>query len=505
MAVPTIISMLITTIYSLADTYFVSSLGTAATAAVGVNFSLDNLIMTFGSFLAVGANSYIARLLGAKEDAKASQVLSTSFFAAIMTGLLATAAGLLFLDPLVAALGAKDDVVQYAKDYAGYVLLAAPFMTANFVMNQCLRSEGSAVYSMTGMISGAILNIGLDPLFIITFGWGVKGASAATAISKLVSFIILIIPYIRRRSLLHLSFRNIRFSRDIVSEVVKMGFPTAMRTGLTALSTLVMNNMAGLFSDSALAAISVANRIMMFPTAAVLGFGQGYQPVAGFNWGARRYDRVKKAFWFSSIVGTLGITVLSLIIIVYAGPIMQLFTTADAEMLVIGKLCIRLQCYVMPIHAWVIVVNMSYAGLGKARGAAILSIARSGLCFIPMIVLLPRLFGVDGLAGAQAAADVLSLLIALPLFIKLHKEINLLIGQQKRDEAGASPLQSGSCGSGSGRLFAAPVAGDQENGANDHHQAIEQQQDIEYAVADEMHGAVVIIDDQKSQHHDRDD
>jgi putative MATE family efflux protein len=194
MAIPTIISMLITTFYNLADTYFVSSLGTSATAAVGVNFSLDNLIMTAGSFLAVGANSYIARLLGAKEETKASQVLSTAFFSALITGSLAMLTGLLFLDPMVHALGASGDVVPYAKDYASYILLAAPFMAANFVMNQCLRSEGSAVFSMIGMVSGAILNIGLDPLFIFVYGWGVKGAAAATAISKLVSFIILLCP-----------------------------------------------------------------------------------------------------------------------------------------------------------------------------------------------------------------------------------------------------------------------------------------------------------------------
>ncbi len=429
MAIPTIISMLITTFYNLADTYFVSSLGTAATAAVGVNFSLDNLIMTAGSFLAVGANSYIARLLGAKDEKKASQVLSTAFFTALITGSLAMLAGLIFLNPLVHALGASGDVVQYAKDYAGYVLLAAPFMAANFVMNQCLRSEGSAVFSMIGMVSGAILNIGLDPLFIFVFGWGVKGASAATALSKLVSFIILLWPYLRRSSLLHLSIRNIRYSRDIVSEIVKMGFPTAMRTGLTAVSTIVLNNMASLFSDSALAAISVSNRIMMFLTASVLGFGQGYQPVAGFNWGAKRYDRVYKAFWFSSVAGVIGVSVLSLVMGLFSQHIMLLFTTVDEEMLTIGNLCIRLQCLAMPIHAWVIVVNMSYAGLGKARGAAILSIARQGLCFIPMILLLPRLFGVNGLAGAQAASDALSLLIALPLCVKMLKEIQLLINR----------------------------------------------------------------------------
>ena len=424
MAIPTIVSMLITSLYSLADTYFVSYLGTSATAAVGVNFSLDNLIMTAGAFLAIGANSYIARLLGAKNDKKASQVLSTAFFSAIIVALAATVVGLVFLDPLVRMLGATGDVVQYAKDYAGYVLLAAPFMASSFVMNQCLRSEGSAVYSMIGMVSGTILNIGLDPLFILGFGWGVKGASAATAISKIVSFIILLIPYVRRSSLLHLSARNIKFSRDIVTEVGKMGFPTMMRTGLTAVAMLVLNRMAGYYSPSILAGMSVVSRVIMFPTAAILGFGQGYQPVVGFNWGARRYDRVRQAIRFTSAAGLIASTVMGVALAILAEPIMRMFTTTDTAMIAIGVLSIRLQCLVMPIHAWVIVVNMTYAGLGKASGAAILSIARQGVCLIPMIVLLPLLFNAEGLASAQAASDVLSLLIALPLFFAVVRDVN---------------------------------------------------------------------------------
>jgi putative MATE family efflux protein len=423
MAVPTIISMLITSLYSLADTYFVSYLGTTATAAVGVNFSLDNLIMTAGSFLAFGANSYIARLLGAKEDKKASQVLSTSFFTAIFIAVLVTIAGLIFLDPLVRLLGASGDVVHYAKDYASYVLLAAPFMAPSFVMNMCLRSEGSAVYSMIGSVSGAILNIGLDPLFILGFGWGVKGASAATALSKLVSFLILLRPYLRRSSLLHLSFKNIKYSKDIVTEVAKMGFPTMMRTGLTAVAMLVMNNMASVYSASVLAGMSVVNRVIMFPTAAILGFGQGYQPVAGFNWGAKRYDRVQQAFRFTSISGAIVSTLMGITLFFLAEPIMRLFTATDPVMIAIGVLSIRLQCVSMPVHAWVLVVNMSYAALGKARGAAVLSISRQGLCLIPMIVLLPVFWGAEGLAAAQAASDFLSLLIALPLCIRIIRQV----------------------------------------------------------------------------------
>jgi Na+-driven multidrug efflux pump len=210
---------------------------------------------------------------------------------------------------------------------------------------------------------------------------------------------------------------------DIISEIVKMGFPAMMRSGLTAVSSIVLNNMAGVYSASALAGMTVVNRVIMFLTAAILGFSQGFQPVVGFNWGAKRFDRVHKAFWFASISGVAVITVCSGVMAIFARQLMNLFSTTDSEMIAIGILSIQLQCLVMPIHAWVIVVNMLFAGLGKAKGAAILSISRQGICFIPMILLLPLAFGVNGLAAAQAASDVLSMFIAVPLCVSVLREL----------------------------------------------------------------------------------
>jgi len=435
MAVPTIISMLVSAFYNLVDTYFVSYLGTNATGAVGVNASLENIIMMAGSFLAIGANSYIARLLGARQDRKASQVLSTAFFTALVTGSAVMIGGLCWMRPLVNLLGAKGPIEQYAMDYASYVLYAAPFMAANFVMNQCLRSEGSAAFSMIGMVSGAILNIGLDPLFIFVFGWGIKGASAATAISKLVSFGILLTPYLRRRSMLHLSPRNICYSADICAEVFKMGSPSLLRNGLSTLAGILLNNIAGAYSAAALAAISVTNRIIMFLTCAVLGFGQGFQPVAGFNWGARRYDRVRAAYRFSATAGVGAITLCSLVVALFSRQLIMLFTDTDAEMIRLGALSIILQCAVMPIHAWVIVVNMLYAGTGKAFGAITLGMTRQGICFLPVVWLLPKLFGVEGVAAVQAAADGLSLLVAIPFAVRILRELKQLEAQQPPQDA----------------------------------------------------------------------
>ena len=283
MAIPTIVAFLINSIYSLADTYFVSSLGTNATAAVSVNASLDQMIIMCGSMLAMGANSYIARLLGEGDEKKASQVLSTSFFTAFAIGAVLLIVGNLFMVPMVRLLGATPTCEAYSIDYATYILLAAPFMACNFVMNQCLRSEGSATLSMVGMGFGGILNIILDPIFIFGLNMGVAGASLATAISKWVSFAILVFPYITRRSLLHLSIRNFKPSKDIISKVVSVGSSSLFRNGLNVVSAIMLNNIAGGISDSVLAAVGVSNKIMMFPFCIILGFGNGFQPVAGFN------------------------------------------------------------------------------------------------------------------------------------------------------------------------------------------------------------------------------
>ena len=284
MAVPSIIAFLINSIYSLADTYFVSSLGTNATAAVSVNGSLDQIIFMAGSLLAVGAASYVSRLLGGGNREKASQVLSTAFFLAAGFGVIVLVLGSLFMKPTVRMLGATDTCEQYAIQYATYVLLVAPLMAANFVLNQCLRAEGNATLSMAGMASGGILNCFLDPIFIFTLDLGVAGASIATAISKLVTFLILIYPYLSRRCVLRISTKNIRVRRDILFEIVSIGSSSMFRSGLAVVAAILLNQIAGRISDSVLAGIGVSSRVMMFPMGVVLGLGTGFQPVVGFSW-----------------------------------------------------------------------------------------------------------------------------------------------------------------------------------------------------------------------------
>jgi putative MATE family efflux protein len=430
MAVPTIVAFLITSIYSLADTYFVSSLGTNATAAVSVNASLDQLIMMCGSMLAMGANSYIARLLGQNQDKKASQVLSTAFFSAFAVGALLLIFGNLFMVPMVRLLGATPTCEQYSIDYASYVLLAAPFMASNFVMNQCLRSEGSATLSMVGMGFGGILNIFLDPIFIFHFDMGVAGASLATAISKLVSFAILIFPYVTRRSLLHLSVKNFLPSREIVTEIVTVGSSSMFRNGLAVIAGILLNNLAGDISDSVMAGIGVCTKIMMFPFSIILGFGNGFQPVAGFNWGAKRFDRVKESYRFSARVAFWGGLIMAAVCILLSDWLIVLFAGTDGEMRRIGAFAIITQSIALPIHAWVAIVNMLCVGLGNAKGAFALATARQGSCFLPILFPLAWLLGAYGVAAVQAAADILSLALAIPIARSMTKKIETAMHEQ---------------------------------------------------------------------------
>ena len=422
MAVPTITAQLITTIYNLVDTYFVSTLGTNATAAVGVNSSLERLITVIGSLIGAGACSYIARLLGAKDDEHANRVLSTSFFSGLGLGIIFMVIGKLIIGDAVYWLGATEECAEYSIQYATYVLYAAPFMIGSFILNMCLRSEGSATYAMIGIGFGGILNCFLDPIFIYGLDLGVTGASMATALSKTISFIILCVPYARKTTLCEITLRKFKLVVSDVVEVLKIGSSSFFRSLLTVFASISINRVAGGYSTSALAALSVANRVLEFPFAIILGFGQGYQPVVGFNWGAKAWKRVKESYSYSMMIAVVGAIVMAIILIPLAGPIIRAFNSeADAEVLRIGILCVRAQCLGLVFHSMSSLINMFYAGIGDAKRALIMNLARQGYCFYPALIVMPMLFGIDGVAWVQATADFLSVLVIVPLGLQAWK------------------------------------------------------------------------------------
>ena len=424
MALPSIAGMLVSSAYNLADTLFVSQLGTNATSAVSVNGSIDLIIMMAGALLATGAASFTARLLGAKEDRRANEVLSTCYFLTLLFGFAVMGLGFAFQDEMLLLLGANEEILPYSEQYCRYILLAAPFMSTSFVLNQCLRAEGSAVFSMIGMVAGAVLNIGLDPLFIFVFDWGVAGASAATAISKVVSWCILMTPYFRRHTILRIRLRDFRPRWKDLCEVCAMGSASFFRTGLGTLAGILLNRIAVSYGTSALAAIGVANRITMFMTSACLGFGQGFQPVAGFSWGAARYDRVQQSFRFSMIACVAGISLVAAIVGIFAKPILLLFTEDDAELVRIGVFSLRIQCLAMPFHGFAIIVNMLCAGIGRALPSLLLGLSRQGIFFFPILPILVRLWGVWGIASVQGAADMLVMFLAVPVAVRVMQDVS---------------------------------------------------------------------------------
>ncbi len=420
LAVPTIISMLISSVYNMADTYFVGKVGTSATAAVGVSFSLMAMIQAIGFFFGHGSGNFISRAMGRQEYADANTMASVGFYSAIAGGLLITVAGLIFLKPLALLLGSTKTILPHACDYMRYILLAAPFMTGSFALNNQLRFQGRATYAMVGITTGGILNIFLDPVFIFYFDMGTAGAAVATMISQMVGFTILLIMVLKKGIPVKPSY--FRLKGYYYKEMFRGGLPSLARQGCGSISTLCMNNIAGAYGDPAIAAVSVVSRITMFAYSALIGYGQGFQPVCGVNYGAERYDRVRKAFWFcvkSSFAIQVALAVLGFM---FAEPLVGLLRD-DPEVIAIGTRVLRFQCISFPLSGYVVFCNMMSQTIGMAGKATFLALSRQFLFFVPAIFLLDAIFGLAGLEGAQALADLCSFAVALPIGLGILKEM----------------------------------------------------------------------------------
>ena len=433
-AIPMIISQMIDSIYNLADTFFVSQLGMNATAAVAVNDSLMNLLRSISMGFAMGAASYISRLMGAKEDEKASSVATTTLTIGVLFSFMLGFICVFFKEPLVRLFGVTDSALQYSMDYAHWILLSAGFTTANLIMNQLLRSEGSTTYAMWGMCAGCFLNIILDPLFINVFGWGVAGAAGATALSKMFSCCVLAIPYIRKTAMLTLHPKYFKFKMDVMGEVAKMGIPAFLRMSLMSVGGIISNHVAKGFGTAVLAAISVANKLYRLIASAIMGFSQGFGPVAGFCWGAKKYDRVKDAYLTTVKIGSFCAIVLGAAMFLAAEPLIGLFNTEnDPTVLAIAAFKIRTLCIVLVPHIIVMVSSNMFQSLGRPIENLVLSMSRQLLFLIPIVLILPPVlenlfgYGAYGLACAQALSDLFSFLfLALPMMMWLFRKLKPL-------------------------------------------------------------------------------
>lgn len=427
LAVPTIISMLVTAFYNMADTFFVAQLGTSATGAVGIVFSLMALIQAVGFTLGMGSGSMISRLLGEQEYVSANKIGSCGFFTAILFGILVTIFGLIFIDPLMYALGATPTILPFARDYARFILMGAPIMSASFVLNNILRSEGKATLSMVGIAFGGILNIILDPIFIFGFHLGISGAAIATLISQCISFLILLCCFLFKKSVIHLHIKYLTRKGFTYLTIIKTGLPSFFRQGLASVATVALNVAASTHGDPAIAAMSVVGRIFMLVVAVMIGFGQGFMPVVGYNFGAKKYTRVKEAFFFSLKTGVILMAGLSLLGLLFAPNLMNLFRKGDQEVISIGALAIRAQCLALPLFPLCVLSNMTFQVIGRSWKATLLSSYRQGVFFFPLILILPGFMGITGIQLTQPIADVLSFLFCFPFIIPFMRELNHLI------------------------------------------------------------------------------
>ena len=420
LAVPCIISMLVTAFYNMADTFFVGLLkSNAATGAVGVVFSMMAIIQAIGFFFGHGSGNYISRELGKQNFETAANMAATGFFSALAAGFVLCILGQIFLEPLAYLLGSTDTILPYAKAYLRFILLGAPWMMASLVLNNQLRFQGSAAYGMVGIASGAVLNIGLDPLLIFHFNMGVAGAALATIISQFVSFCVLLVGCSKGGNL-RIQPSRIQLKLSYYKMIIKGGLPSLARQGLASVSTICLNQAAGPYGDAAIAAMGVVQRLAMFGSSAMIGFGQGFQPVCGFNYGAKLYDRVKQGFWFC-VKGSFGfLLVVSALGYVFAPQLVALFRD-DPQVIACGAAALRFQCLTFPAQSWIVMSNMMEQSIGRTVPATFLAAARQGIFFIPCVLILPLLFGLTGIQMAQAVADACTLAVAIPVHIHVMK------------------------------------------------------------------------------------
>lgn len=421
MAIPTIITMLITAVYNMADTFFVGKLGNSATGAVGVAFSLMALIQALGFLMGQGSGNFISRLLGAKNQEKSEIVAAIGFFTTFFVGVILAVIGLLNIDNITELLGSTETIKPFAKDYISVIFIGLPFIASSFVLNNILRFQGSAFYGMIGIGFGGLLNAVLDPLLIYVFDMGVRGAAVATVISQITSFCILLYCCTKGGNI-KIKFKNFKPRLSLYVEILKGGFPSLCRQGMASIAAICLNRCAKPYGDPAIAAMSIVTRVIMFAISALLGFGQGFQPVCGFNYGARKYKRVLDGYFFCMKVASAGLLLLSATGIIFAPQIISAFRD-DEQVIEIGAKALRLQCIPFILSAFIVTTNMLTQTIGRALEATVISMCRQGIFFIPLVFILSAQFGLLGVQIIQPVSDVCTFLVALPLGIRVIRDL----------------------------------------------------------------------------------
>ena len=423
LALPTVVSMLITMIYNAADTFFVSKIGVSASGATGIVFSLMAILQAFGFMYGHGAGSNISRKLGAKDIESARIYCTTAFFLALITALLILGFGLGFLEPLMKLLGSTPTILPYAKSYGMWILIAAPAMATSCVMNNIMRYEGMAKLAMIGLGTGGILNIFLDPVFIFVLKLGISGAGIATALSQYLSMIILLVFFLKRKTQSRISLKYLSFKPRVAWDIISVGVPSFARQGLNSVSTMLLNVQCAPYGDECIAAMSIVAKIMMFIFSVCIGIGQGFQPVCSFNYGAEKYDRVKKAIKFLWIFSTVVLTIISAVCFVISPHLVRLFRS-ETEIVEIGSAALKYLCVSMCLMPTIMVANMTFQSVGMSGKAFFLACAQNGLFFIPLILTLPRFIGIVGIEISQPISFFIAAVVSVPFLLAFYKRLN---------------------------------------------------------------------------------
>ncbi len=414
LAVPSIVSMLVTALYNIADTFFVGRLNTQSVAALGIVFAYMTLIQAISMFFGQGSGNYISRALGREETEGAGVMASVGLVSSVGTGLLLSFVGFIAMNPILHFFGSTPTILPFARDYFTYILIGAPFIMGCFTMNNQMRHQGNAMLSMIGIASGAVLNIALDPLLIFHFGMGVKGAGLATAISQAAGFFVML-SLSGKRGGIRIRLDNFRPSRALYRDIAAGGLPSLARQGLLSIAAICLNQMAARYGDESVAAFSIVSRVTMIASAAMIGYGQGFQPVCGFNYGAGHYSRVRAAFWHSVEVLTIYCSLLAVAGYVFATPLVALFVSHDTGVVQIGAEALRYQCLSFPLSGFIVMSNMYLQNIRRTVPAVIMASARHGIFFLPALFVGHWLLGLTGIEMAQAVADVISFVLAIPL------------------------------------------------------------------------------------------
>ena len=425
MGIPTMLGMMVNAIYNLVDAYFVGGLGTSQMGAISVVYPLGQIVVGLGLLFGNGSASYLSRLLGNRDQEQADRVASTALYSSVAVGAVLIIFSMIFLRPILRLLGATDSIMPYAMTYAAIYVVSCIFNVFNVTMNNIVTSEGAAKTTMFALMAGAVLNIGLDPVFIYTLDMGVAGAAIATAISQIVSTLIYLTFIFRKKSIYSFKMKNCTFTKEIMSEIFKIGIPTLVFQILTSLSISLVNTQAGPYGDSVIAGMGAVTRIVSMGSLIVFGFIKGFQPIAGYSYGAKKFDRLHKAIRTSILWSTVFCVIYGLLLTIFSSRIIAQFTDGDLEMIRVGTQSLRINGLSFLLFGFYTVYSSLFLALGKGLEGFVLGACRQGICFVPVILILPAFWGINGILYVQPIADVLSAIITIFMALHLHKELAL--------------------------------------------------------------------------------